>query len=296
MVAAAVVGAAVVGGVAKSVASSNAAKKEASTKAAADAEASNQQRSQLQLSTDNLNKQNETGRQDIISGRDAANANLNPFLTNGTGANNQLSYLLGTGGSDTSNGADGAAGSLAKPFTMSDFQQDPGYQFALSEGQKALARTQGAKGQYFSGAALKGLTDYNQGMANQQYSNAYDRYNTNQNNLYSRLAGLSNSGQGAANTISANDMTAGNQLAGYGYNTANSIANLGAGATNQIGANTIGQGAARAQGIADNNQAVVNGIGAISSAPAQYFGMTGQLPSGGGGTGTGLGGSSGGFI
>ena len=91
-------------------------------------------------------------------------------------------------------------GSLAKPFSLSDFTADPGYQFRLDQGQKALERSAAAKGGLMSGAALKATTDFAQGTAAQEYQSAYDRYNTNQNNLYSRLSGLSNSGQGMANT------------------------------------------------------------------------------------------------
>lgn len=142
---------------------------------------------------------------------DQTRADHTPYLNTGVAANNQLGYLMGlspgsAGGSDPMTGVNtalGASGSLAKPFSVDDFHVDPGYQFALDQGQKALQNSAAAKGGLFSGATGKAINEYAQGVANQQYSTAYDRYNTNQNNLYSRLAGLSNSGQGAANMVGA---------------------------------------------------------------------------------------------
>lgn len=154
-----------------------------------------------------------------------------PYLGAGTAANNQLSYLMGITPNDPNAGATnadgtpatssfnpmagvntsiGTSGSLAKPFSMADFTADPGYQFRLDQGQKALERSSAAKGGLMSGAALKATTDFAQGTAAQEYGSAYDRYNTNQNNLYSRLTGLSNSGQGMANTSGQAGATAAN--------------------------------------------------------------------------------------
>lgn len=264
----------------KAVIGSNSAKDAASAQAAAAADASAQQRAQLDLSTQNLNKQNEIARGDITSARDTSLGYLNPFLTNGTAANNQLSYNLGIGGSDQSGGTVGGQGSLSKPFTMADYQADPGYAFRLAEGQKALARTQGAAGKYYSGAALKGLTDYNQNSASQEYQNAYDRYNTNQNNLYNRLAGVSNSGQSAGTSMAGINQNAANALVGSGQNAANTIASLGAGATNVIGQNTVGAGDARAQGTLGSGQAWITGINDLGNTAAKAAGAAFGVPSG----------------
>jgi hypothetical protein len=99
------------------------------------------------------------------------------------------------------NTAMGGFGSLAKPFSMADYQADPGYAFRLAEGNKALERSAAARGGLLSGAALKSTARYSQGMASQEYGNAYDRYNTNQTNLYNRLAGLSGTGQTSAGQL-----------------------------------------------------------------------------------------------
>lgn len=98
----------------------------------------------------------------------------------------------------TQNYAGGGFGSLATPFGMQQFQQDPGYQFRLDEGMKALERSQSAKGGLLSGAAGKAMLGYGQGMGSQEYGAAFDRYRAQQSDLYNRLAGISGTGQTTA--------------------------------------------------------------------------------------------------
>lgn len=117
--------------------------------------------------------------------------------------------------------------SLMQAFTADNFQQDPGYQFRLAEGQKALERSAAARGNLMSGGTLKALTGYNQGMASQEYANAYDRFNndrTTRFNMLSSLAGvgqvannqMAQAGQNYGNNVSANQMGVGNaQAAAY---------------------------------------------------------------------------------
>lgn len=95
---------------------------------------------------------------------------------------------------------DPSYGELTKEFSLADYVADPGYQFRLDEGNKAIERANARRGNFYSGAALKEANRYNSGMASQEYGSAYDRYQTNKNTLYNRLAGLSNTGIGATNT------------------------------------------------------------------------------------------------
>lgn len=67
----------------------------------------------------------------MLANQAATQGNYQPFLQTGTAANNQLGYALGLGGTGT-----GEAGALAKPFTMADYQADPGYAFRLAEVKK----------------------------------------------------------------------------------------------------------------------------------------------------------------
>jgi hypothetical protein len=105
-------------------------------------------------------------------------------------------------------------GRYARDFGMSDFQQDPGYAFRLSEGQKLLDRTAARDSRIFSGGALKAATRYGQDMASQEYQNAFNRYQTNRSNQLQPLGNLMASGQSAA----SNQGSAAGQ---YGTNAGN---------------------------------------------------------------------------
>ena len=128
----------------------------------------------------------------------------------------------GGGGLSGINPSMGGYGSLSTPFSQTNWQQDPGYQFRLSEGQKALERSGAAKGMTLSGAQQKAIQGYGQGMASQEYQNSYNRYNTDQNQQYNRLASMAGIGQ-----------TANAALGQAGTNYANNVSNnqmqLGAG-------------------------------------------------------------------
>lgn len=85
------------------------------------------------------------------------------------------------------------------PFGMEQFQQDPGYAFRLSEGQKALDRQAAARGGLISGAALKGAQRYGQEMGSQEYTNAFNRYQTERQarlNPLQSLAGMAQTSAG----------------------------------------------------------------------------------------------------
>jgi len=92
-------------------------------------------------------------------------------------------------------------GELARPFTMRDYQADPGYGFRLSEGMKALERSAAAKGGLLSGATIKGAQRFGQDLASQEYQNAYNRYVQNQQTQRNALANLAGIGQTASQQL-----------------------------------------------------------------------------------------------
>jgi hypothetical protein len=99
---------------------------------------------------------------------------------------------------------------------MDQFQQDPGYAFRLSEGQKALDRQAAARGGLISGGALKAATRFGQDMGSQEFTNAYNRYQTNRSNQLNPLQSLMGAGQTATNflgtTGAANAANVGNLM------------------------------------------------------------------------------------
>lgn len=226
MVAAAVVGSAVVGGAAGIYGASQSAK--ASKQAA-------------QTQADAAAKANDTQLQMFEETR----ADQKPYLQAGTGAVNRLADLVGTSGNTTAQGY----GSLTQPFTAADFVADPGYQFSLEQGQKALERSAAAKGGLLSGAALKAAQTYGQGTAAQEYNDVYNRYNTSQTNIYNRLAGLSGTGQ-----------TAANQLASTGTQVGSNIASNITGAGNAQAAGQVGAANAWSTGLSNLGSSANSGI------------------------------------
>ena len=74
--------------------------------------------------------------------------------------------------------ADYGTASQYTPFGMAQFQADPGYQFRMSEGLKALERSAASRGLLESGGTLKDITRFGQDLASQEYTNAFQRYLT----------------------------------------------------------------------------------------------------------------------
>lgn len=187
-------------------------------------------------------------------------ANLEPFRASGVRAQNELMKLLGLGGDTQAEGY----GSLARDFGMQDFQQDPGYAFRMSEGLKALERSAAGRGGAASGAAMKGITQYGQNLASQEYQNAFNRYMANRQ---ARLSPLQN-------------------LMGMGANAASGLSSA-AGQFGQVGGQTYGDiGNAQAAGIMGPLNALMGGISGAANIyqRGQYINA---LENGGGGAGGG---------
>ena len=133
-------------------------------------------------------------------------------------------------------------------FGADQFQTDPGYAFRLAEGRKALASTARARGGLVSGQTLKGMQDYAQNAASQEYQNAYNRaytgYGTDvarENQLYNRQAALAGIGQTSTNLMNQAGQNyatgVGGALGSYGTNVGNLMTGAGAAqAAGQVGA------------------------------------------------------------
>lgn len=87
------------------------------------------------------------------------------------------------------------------PFGMEQFQADPGYAFRLAEGQKALERQAAARGGLISGSALKAAQRFGQEMGSQEYTNAFNRYQTERAARLNPLQSLAGVGQTATNQL-----------------------------------------------------------------------------------------------
>lgn len=119
---------------------------------------------------------------------------------------------------------DPSFGKYARDFSMSDFEEDPGYAFRISEGLKALDRQAMARGGLASGGALKATVKYGQDMASQEYTNAFNRYQINRQNQLAPLQSLMGAGQTAATTMTNAAGDNAEQLGSAAMNEANARA------------------------------------------------------------------------
>jgi hypothetical protein len=87
-------------------------------------------------------------------------------------------------------------------FGMQQFQADPGYQFRMSEGMKALERGAAARGGLLSGSTLRATQRFGQDLASQEYQNAFNRYQAERTARLQPLQSLAGVGQTTAQQLS----------------------------------------------------------------------------------------------
>lgn len=131
------------------------------------------------------------------------------------------------------------AASRYTPFSMEQFQQDPGYAFRMREGLKALDRSAAARGGMLSGNQLRGVTQFGQDLASQEYTNAFNRYQAERAARLNPLQSLAGMGQTNAATMA-------NQAGQYGQ---------------ALAQNAINQGNIRASSYMGGANALTGGIG-----------------------------------
>lgn len=181
---------------------------------------------------------------------DIGRTDLAPYREGGVTAQNQLMQMLGIGGDKTAQGY----GRYAKDFGMSDFTTDPGYQFRLEQGMRALNASAAAKGMGISGANIKGATEYGQNLGSQEYQNAFNRYQTNRAAQLDPLFKIYTGGQASAAGSAA-------QAGALGANLGNTYSNLG---TN-LGKAATDAGAATAGGYVAGGNAINSTIGSLGN-------------------------------
>lgn len=93
----------------------------------------------------------------INQNNDKAIGYLQPYMDQGGEGFKALSDLYGLNGAEAQQTASGM------------YQKSPGYDFRMAQGIKAIDNSASAKGMRNSGATLKALTQYGQGVADQDY-------------------------------------------------------------------------------------------------------------------------------
>ena len=215
-----------------------------------------------------------------------------PYNEAGLAGQNRLLEYLGIGGSA---GAKDYGKYASGEFTPEQFlaNQDPGYGFRFSEGQKAVDRQAAARGGLISGNALKATQAFGQEAASQEYGKAFDRYQVSRNATLSPYQSLQNVGFNAATgmvnaydrfgdrsigAIGGYGATAGGATGAYGTNMANVSSNA-AGAAGTYGSNVSNIYGAR--GTAEQ-QANANYINSLTGALTGYGNAANNLITGAG--------------
>ena len=147
-------------------------------------------------------------------------------------------------------------------FGMDQFQADPGYAFRLGEGTKALERSAAARGGLLSGGTGKALQRFGQELGSQEYTNAFNRYQTERAARLNPLQSLIGTAQTTANTLG----TAGQNMAG------------------NVGAAYMNQGVNQGNALMAGTQARTSAYGDIAKLYGQTSPNFGSLFGGGGGS------------
>jgi hypothetical protein len=173
------------------------------------------------------------------------NAQEQPFMQAGYGATSTLNQLLGTApatGPAATAGSTGLPGGyLTAQFAPTQAQLDayPGYQFALNTGGQATRNADTPGVGALSGPALKDLTSFDVGTANQYYGQYFNQFQTQQNNIFSRLSGIAGLGQNAASNVGTSGTQLGTGIAQAQAAAAGSTAGGIVGATNSLGSSAV---------------------------------------------------------
>lgn len=166
----------------------------------------------------------------------------------------------------------GQFGSLMQPFgekfqapTGLTEQNDPGFQARLKLGTDALERSAAARGGVLTGGTAKGLNQFAQDYASNEYGNVYARnwneyanrynqYQQNQTNQFNRLGALSGIGQQTAQ-----------QLGMMGQNASNNVSNNLLSTAAGMGQAYQNAGAANASGYVGAANAWQGALGGATS-------------------------------
>lgn len=148
---------------------------------------------------DEIKRAESQGRTDIADSLKRSLALNQPFISAGNTAMSSYLNSLGIG----------PQGPAGQGSLRQQFQQDPGYQYALQQAQNAIQRRAGATGQSMSGAEMRELTAQAQGQANQGWENWLG-------NFQNRLSDIAGFGQRSSMQQAGLETQGGANLANLG--------------------------------------------------------------------------------
>lgn len=125
---------------------------------------------------------------------------------------------------------------------------DPSMEFRRKLGEQTTARMLNVGGGAIGGNTLRGLEEFGQGLASTEYSNAFNRFQTDRGNIYNTLSNIAGMGQGAVN----------------------SGATIGQASAQNIGQLAVGGAQAGAAGVVGAANAYQNAMGNVSDLATLY--------------------------
>lgn len=248
---------------------------------------------QLQANRETLAAQTQLAREQMAQQKELYERGIGlqePFRQAGLTAQNRLLTYLGLPGGQV--GAD--YGLYNRDFTMADYKADPGYAFRMSEGMRALERSAAARGGLLSGTTLKGIERFGQGLASEEYANAFNRYQAERAARINPLQAMLGQGQTAtgamSNLTSAQAQALGQTMGGL----SNAMGTAGAQRAStygQLGQNlgaaygNLGQATASGYaGMANAGMGLAQNLGGIANQYAQNQMLMRMFPAMGGGS------------
>jgi hypothetical protein len=152
------------------------------------------------------------------SGEDAANAATAAAERGMAGVNEAVTGAQGAVAPYQTAGTDalGTLMNLLQKPQQYQYQADPGYQFRLAEGNKAIQRMAAAQGASGGGGTAKALAQYNSGLASQEYGAGFDRFMRQQQQRQSGLGTVAGMGLQAGEYAGNVGMTGATFNAGLG--------------------------------------------------------------------------------
>lgn len=181
-----------------------------------------------------------------------------------------------------------------KPFTMADFQADPGYLFQKQQGKEAIENAAAAKGMLLSPNTMKELSAFTTGLADTTFNAAFGRNLQGQTTAYNEAAGAQQQAfnqalQGTQMGYNLANINRGNienlllAEAGLGQTATNQLQSAGLTTAGQVGTNIIGAGNAQAAGQVGAANAISGGVNNAVNQYLQYQQLQSILGGGGGG-------------
>lgn len=141
------------------------------------------------------------------------------------GESRDLALELAAPYREASLGALGQMQEMTTPGGDFDVTTDPGYQFRLDEGMRALENSAAARGRLLSGGFSRESTRYAQGVASQEYMNIYNRLGVvaGYQQVGNEMSAVTQAGQGASGISNVSGLARGSGYLAQGNAIQNSL-------------------------------------------------------------------------